>query len=288
MKAVEETIAAHGKPVFMQAMGDRPSPNVVVARWRYNGGEANVDPSDTLRIAMSLHNGSRLSLQSGSSASQAALTVGSVTVLPTHLRTQVVVQGEADVLQIFLRENFLDAAVDGQFVCTTLFDSHDSELQAAAMQLFVGATRGETDDSLLAESAVYRIAAHLLDRRERQARWPDRGGLGGAACRRVNDIITAALEDNTLRPPNLAQLATAASLSVHHFIRAFRQQTGVTPHRHMVLRRLERAIASLKKRDMSVAEVADDAGFATPAHFVATFRRTMGVTPGAFRKAVQR
>jgi AraC-like DNA-binding protein len=44
-------------------------------------------------------------------------------------------------------------------------------------------------------------------------------------------------------------------------------------------------MALLKKPGKSVAEVADDAGFATPAHFIATFRRTLGVTPGAFRAA---
>jgi AraC family transcriptional regulator len=33
--------------------------------------------------------------------------------------------------------------------------------------------------------------------------------------------------------------------------------------------------------------VADGTGFATPAHFVATFRQSMGVTPGAFRAALQ-
>ena len=38
--------------------------------------------------------------------------------------------------------------------------------------------------------------------------------------------------------PTLDQLASAACLSVNHFIRAFRQQTGVTPPRHVVLRRL--------------------------------------------------
>ena len=101
-------------------------------------------------------------------------------------------------------------------------------------------------------------------------------------------MITAALEDATSPSPTLSQLACAASLSVNHFIRAFRQQTGVTPHRHVVLRRLERGITLLKKPGKSVAEVADRAGFATPAHFIATFRRTMGVTPGAFQAALQR
>jgi AraC family transcriptional regulator len=86
--------------------------------------------------------------------------------------------------------------------------------------------------------------------------------------------------------PKLDQLADAACLSVNHFIRAFHQHTGVTPHRHVVLRRLERGITLLKKPGKSVAEVADGVGFATPAHFVATFRRTMGVTPGAFQTAL--
>jgi AraC family transcriptional regulator len=99
-------------------------------------------------------------------------------------------------------------------------------------------------------------------------------------------MITAALDDTTASSPTLNQLAGAACLSVNHFIRAFQQQTGVTPHRHVVLRRLERGIKLLKKPGKSVAEVADGAGFATPAHFVATFRRTMGVTPGAFQAAL--
>jgi AraC family transcriptional regulator len=101
-------------------------------------------------------------------------------------------------------------------------------------------------------------------------------------------MITAALDDTTAPSPTLGQLAGAACLSVNHFIRAFHQQTGMTPHRHVVLRRLERGIALLKKPDMSVAEVADGVGFATPAHFVATFRRTLGVTPGAFQAALLR
>ncbi|MEO8882299.1 MAG: helix-turn-helix transcriptional regulator [Devosia sp.] len=113
------------------------------------------------------------------------------------------------------------------------------------------------------------------------------GGLARAAHRRVNDVILASLDDATSQPPTLDKLADAACLSVNHFIRAFRQQMGVTPHRYVVLRRLERGIALLKKPGMSVAEVADGMGFATPAHFVATFRRTMGVTPGALRTALQ-
>ena len=102
----------------------------------------------------------------------------------------------------------------------------------------------------------------------------------------MNGLIIASLDNATAPSPTLDQLASAASLSVNHFIRAFRQQNGMTPHRYVVLRRLERGIAMLKKPGTSVADVAEILGFTTPAHFVATFRRMMGVTPGAFRTAV--
>jgi AraC family transcriptional regulator len=288
MKPVAETIAALGAPVFMHAVGERASPSVVVARWRHSGAEVDIGASDVVRVAVSLQDGQNVRLQTGNVASRANVKVGGVGVMPAHQRTQIAIQGEADILQIFLRETVLDAAVDGRFACLASFNSHDSELQAAAMQLFVAAARGDPDDSLLLESGVHRIAARLLDHRERQVPQPARGGLGGAARRRVDDMITAALEDTAAPTPTLGQLANAASLSINHFIRAFRQQTGVTPHRQVVLRRLERGITLLKKPGMSVAEVADNVGFATPAHFVATFRRTMGVTPGAFRTALQR
>jgi AraC family transcriptional regulator len=288
MKPVAETIAALGAPVFMHAVGERASPSVVVARWRHSGAEIDIGASDVVRVAVSLQDGQNVRLQTGNVASRANVKVGGVGVMPAHQRTQIAIQGEADILQIFLRETVLDAAVDGKFACLASFNSHDSELQAAAMQLFVAAARGDPDDSLLLESGVHRIAARLLDHRERQVPQPARGGLGGAARRRVDDMITAALEDTAAPTPTLGQLANAASLSINHFIRAFRQQTGVTPHRQVVLRRLERGITLLKKPGMSVAEVADNVGFATPAHFVATFRRTMGVTPGAFRTALQR
>jgi AraC family transcriptional regulator len=288
MKPVAETIAALGAPVFMHAVGERASPSVVVARWRHSGAEIDIGASDVVRVAVSLQDGQNVRLQTGNVASRANVKVGGVGVMPAHQRTQIAIQGEADILQIFLRETVLDAAVDGKFACLASFNSHDSELQAAAMQLFVAAARGDPDDSLLLESGVHRIAARLLDHRERQVPQPARGGLGGAARRRVDDMITAALEDTAAPTPTLGQLANAASLSINHFIRAFRQQTGVTPHRQVVLRRLERGITLLKKPGMSVAEVADNVGFATPAHFIATFRRTMGVTPGAFRTALQR
>jgi AraC family transcriptional regulator len=282
-----ETIAAVGPPVFMHTVGEPSSPSAVIARWRHGGGEFDIGASDFVRVSFNLQQGGLIRHQIGAGTPHAHNSaVGSISITPARQRTQIAIQGQADVLHIFLREAFLESVVDGQLNCRALFDSHDNQLQAAAVQLFVAATRGDPDDSLLLESGVRRIAARLLNHGDRRPPEPACGGLARGARRRVDDLIVASLYDTTVPSPTLDQLASAACLSVNHFIRAFRQQTGVTPHRHIVLRRLDRGIALLKKPSMSVAEVADDVGFATPAHFVATFRRTMGVTPGAFRAAV--
>jgi AraC family transcriptional regulator len=287
MKPLDETIAAVGAPVFMRSVGEKSSPSAVVARFRHGGGKFDIRPSDIVQVTFNLQNGVPVRRQTGSAALHACVAaVGSVSMMPAHQRTQMEIQGQADILQIFLRETFLEQAVDGEFSCSAFFNSHDSELQAAAMQVFVASTRGDPDDSLLLESGLHRLGTRLLHNGRPRPLKPARGGLRRAARQRVDDLIIASLSDATVPSPTLDQLASAACLSVNHFIRAFHQQTGVTPHRHVVLRRLEHGIALLKKPGKSVAEVADDAGFATPAHFIATFRRTMGVTPGAFRAAV--
>ena len=287
MKAVAQIIALVGEPEFLHSIGEKASPNAMIARWRHNGGDFDIAASDIVSVVINLQDGVPVRHKiAGSVARAHVAAVGSVSVTPAHRRTQLSVQGKADVLQLFLRESFLEATLEVPFDCLPLFNSHDSELQAAAIQLFVAATRGDPDDSLLLESSVRRIAARLLHRSDPRSAQPAHGGLARAAHRRVDDMITAALDDTTGLSPTLDQLASAACLSVNHFVRAFQQQTGVTPHRHVVLRRLERGITMLKKPGKSVAEVADGDGFATPAHFVATFRRTMGVTPGAFQAAL--
>lgn len=287
MKPVADTIALVGEPEFLHSIGEKASPNAMIARWRHNGGNFDIAASDIVSVVINLQDGVPVRHKIGDCAPRAHVAaVGSVSVTPAHRRTQLSVRGKADVLQLFLRESFLEAVLEEPFECLPLFGSHDSELRAAAIQLFVAATRGDPDDLLLLESSVRRIAVRLLDRSNPRSAQPAHGGLARAAYRRVNDMITAALDDTTASSPTLDQLAGAACLSVSHFIRAFQQQTGVTPHRHVVLRRLERGIALLKKPGKSVADVADGAGFATPAHFVATFRRTMGVTPGAFQAAL--
>ena len=105
------------------------------------------------------------------------------------------------------------------------------------------------------------------------------GGLPGARLRHVTDFI----DDNLGRPLPLAELSAQAHLSPYHFTRLFKQSTGVSPHRFVVQRRVERARALLEARTLSIKAVVQSVGFHSLSHFSTTFRRVTGSQPTVYR-----
>lgn len=82
----------------------------------------------------------------------------------------------------------------------------------------------------------------------------------------------------------LEQLAAIASLSVDHFVRAFDQAIGMTPHHYLVERRLERSRALLRDSSLAVGEIAQACGFSSPTHFSVMFHRRYGISPSRYRR----
>ena len=80
------------------------------------------------------------------------------------------------------------------------------------------------------------------------------------------------------------RLARVSGVSEAHFARSFQQAFGVPPHRYLLTRRVERATALLRDTDLSVTEVAFQAGWASLGTFGRTFRDVTGESPGAVRE----
>ena len=108
-----------------------------------------------------------------------------------------------------------------------------------------------------------------------------RGGLSPWQLRKVTRHIEAQL-DQPIRNEDLAALVR---LNPSHFGRAFRNSCGESPHEYVIRRRVERAQGLMLSTDASLSEIALDCGLADQAHLSRLFRRIVGETPRAWRRA---
>ena len=127
------------------------------------------------------------------------------------------------------------------------------------------------------------LGAHLVQRygesRSYQAVAVNRG-LAAWQQRRVTELLRSKL-DGSVR---LADLARVCDLSVSHFSRSFKASFGVTCHRWLTERRVERARELLAVADIPLADVAAQSGFTDQAVFTRAFHRIVGMPPGRWRR----
>jgi AraC family transcriptional regulator len=91
----------------------------------------------------------------------------------------------------------------------------------------------------------------------------------------ARDYMEATLADEVA----LRDIARAASMAPHHFLRSFRAVFHETPVRFLNRRRLERAKDLLRATDLPVGEVCLAVGFLNPSAFSRAFRREFGMAP---------
>ena len=107
------------------------------------------------------------------------------------------------------------------------------------------------------------------------------GGLAPGALRRVREHI----EQHLSQRIELAALARLAGLSECHFSRAFKQSTGLPPHRYLITRRITVAAGLVSDTDRALSEIALNVGFSDQSHFTRLFSTLIGETPRAFRRS---
>lgn len=102
------------------------------------------------------------------------------------------------------------------------------------------------------------------------------------AAQAARDYIDACLDETF----SLAELEQATGHDRWRLSRDFRAMFGASPYRYLILRRLEKA-RGLLLDGRSGADVAAACGFADQSHFVRLFRKTWGLTPNAWLKAMK-
>jgi AraC family transcriptional regulator len=143
-------------------------------------------------------------------------------------------------------------------------------------------TAGGAGGPLAAESLANVLAVHLI-RHVLSPSQPARRRDGTLPRGRLRAVVEY-IEEHLDAGPSLEQLSAVARLSPYYFARQFKRATGLPPHQYVILRRVERAKQLLQTGiDLSLAEVAADAGFSDQSQFTHHFKRVVGVTPGQFR-----
>jgi AraC family transcriptional regulator len=137
---------------------------------------------------------------------------------------------------------------------------------------------------LYGESLGAALAVHILRQYGTSPSAPviHKGGLASRPLKRVIDYINEHLQDEV----SLIELSGIAKLSPHHFATAFKASTGISPHRYVIERRIDRARDLLLQKEKTISEIALAVGFSNQSHLTANFRRTTGITPRKFRQSL--
>jgi AraC-like DNA-binding protein len=101
-----------------------------------------------------------------------------------------------------------------------------------------------------------------------------------ARLRRVRDRI----DREYARPLDVEALARDAHMSPGHFSRRFRAAYGESPYSYLMTRRIERAMALLRRGDLSVTEICFEVGFSSLGTFSTRFSELVGMPPSVYRQ----
>ena len=80
------------------------------------------------------------------------------------------------------------------------------------------------------------------------------------------------------------ELAAICGLSVGHFVFAFKQSMGISPHGWLRRQRIDMAKALLRDPALSLSFIASSVGFANQSAFGVAFRKEAAVTPSEWRR----
>ncbi|WP_406275705.1 helix-turn-helix transcriptional regulator [Nocardia sp. NBC_00881] len=101
-----------------------------------------------------------------------------------------------------------------------------------------------------------------------------------ARLRRVRDRI----DREYAQPLDVEALARDAHMSAGHLSRQFRRAYGESPYGYLMTRRIERAMALLRRGDLSVTEVCFAVGCASLGTFSTRFTELVGMPPSTYRR----
>lgn len=96
--------------------------------------------------------------------------------------------------------------------------------------------------------------------------------------------LEQALRENLSQQWTVEEMAAIAGMGTTLFNEKVKSYTGFTPLIYLINIRISEAIKLLKKKDVTITDIALDTGFYSSQHFSTTFKKLTGYTPSEFRR----
>jgi AraC family transcriptional regulator len=206
--------------------------------------------------------------------------IGLVPTLHTYTRSEVILCAlDSHLVQSILSE--LDRQPRAEPIIRPKFQ--DSAIRRLMTLLSEEVRAGGPSGKLYSDSLAHALAIRYLllgERPNHQRADSTVSALPSYALKRVLERIEHSFQSEI----SLSSLAEEAGYSRGHFLKMFRTSMGMTPHRYLLERRIDHARSLLKRREITIIDVAANCGFSSQAHLTQVFRKHVGVTPGDYRR----
>jgi AraC-like DNA-binding protein len=118
--------------------------------------------------------------------------------------------------------------------------------------------------------------------------WHDDGVTEATDDQRVKDLVLLRrvrdrIDREYAQPLDVEALARGVHMSAGHLSREFKRAYGEPPYSYLMTRRIERAMALLRRGDLSVTDVCFEVGCSSLGTFSTRFTELVGVSPRAYR-----
>jgi AraC family transcriptional regulator len=214
------------------------------------------------------------------------VTVGGIDISPAHVDSRWIWPSTLEYMHIGFGSGSLAELAEQELDRGTVdlqpipFGTVDQKALHLAQMLKAELSEREVANELYVDSLITLFGIHLLRTYASASKaLKAEGGLPAHKARRVRDY----LQENLSRKVSVADLAALCELSPGHFIRAFSNTFGQSPHRYLLHLRLGAAELMLLKSDLPITEVAYLSGFSSQSHLTTAMRRYKNTTPAHIR-----
>lgn len=176
----------------------------------------------------------------------------------------------------WIREDVLENVL--QIPDVIRIENH-GEILKTLQQLIFAYERRDLDYFILQKSLVLKLIYLILKGLEANE-WS-----GGRMHHKALEAAAGLIMERYDRTILLEELSKAATLSVFHFSRLFKQKYGLTPHQFQMRYRIGKAKDLLLYTPMSVTTIAEKVGYGSVYAFSKAFKQIEGVSPRSFMQA---